>query len=58
MARFTFTALDSKGKQVQGEIEAENQSAAIARIREKSLFPSKVEAVSGSGSAVFGLFRK
>ena len=51
MARFTFTALDSKGKQVQGEIEAENQSAAIARIREKSLFPSKVEAVSGSGSA-------
>ena len=49
MARFTFTALDSKGKQVQGEIEAENQSAAIARIREKSLFPSKVEAVSGSG---------
>ena len=51
MARFTFTALDSKGKQVQGEIEAENQSAAIARIREKSLFPSKVEAVSGSGAA-------
>lgn len=51
MARFTFTALDSKGKQVQGEIEAENQSAAIARIREKSLFPSKVEAVSGSGPA-------
>ena len=51
MARFTFTALDSKGKQVQGEIEAENQSAAIARIREKSLFPSKVEAVSGGGTS-------
>ena len=51
MARFTFTALDSKGKEVQGEIEAENQSAAIARIREKSLFPSKVEAVSGGGSS-------
>ena len=51
MARFTFTALDSKGKEVQGEIEAENQSAAIARIREKSLFPSKVAPVTGGGSA-------
>ena len=51
MARFTFTALDSKGKEVQGEIEAENQSAAIARIREKSLFPSKVAPVAGGGAA-------
>lgn len=49
MARFKFTALDSKGKEVHGEIEADNQSAAVARIREKQYFPTKVEEVAGGG---------
>lgn len=52
MARFKFTALDSKGKEVHGEIEADNQSMAVARIREKQYFPTKVEEVAGSGGAV------
>ena len=52
MARFKFTALDSKGKEVHGEIEADNQSTAVARIREKQYFPTKVEEVAGSGGAV------
>lgn len=51
MARFKFTALDSKGKEVHGEIEADNQSTAVARIREKQYFPTKVEEVAGSGGA-------
>ena len=51
MARFKFTALDSKGKEVHGEIEADNQSMAVARIREKQYFPTKVEEVAGSGGA-------
>ncbi|HHX97763.1 MAG: type II secretion system F family protein [Kiritimatiellia bacterium] len=49
MARFKFTALDSKGKEVHGEIEAENQTVAISRIREKQYFPTKVEELSGGG---------
>jgi len=51
MARFKFTALDSKGKEVHGEIDADNQSAAVARIREKQYFPTKVEEISGGGGA-------
>ena len=47
MARYKFTALDSKGKEVHGEIEADNQSAAVARIREKQYFPTKVEELAG-----------
>ena len=51
MARFKFTALDSKGKEVHGEIDADNQSAAVARIREKQYFPTKVEELAGGGAA-------
>jgi type IV pilus assembly protein PilC len=51
MARFKFVALDSKGKEVRGEIDAENQAAAIARIKEKQYFPTKVEDAGGGGGA-------
>lgn len=51
MARFKFTALDAKGKEVHGEIDADSQSAAVARIREKQYFPTKVEEISGGGGA-------
>ncbi len=50
MARFKFTALDSKGKEVRGEIDADSQSAAVARIKEKQYFPTKIEELA-SGSA-------
>lgn len=53
MARFKFTALDAKGKEVHGEIDADSQSMAVARIREKQYFPTKVEelAAAGGGAA-------
>ena len=51
MARFKFTALDSKGKEVHGEIDADSQSAAVARIREKQYFPTKVEELAPGGGA-------
>ncbi len=51
MARFKFTALDSKGKEIHGEIDADSQSAAVARIREKQMFPTKVEELAGGGGA-------
>ena len=51
MARFKFTALDAKGKEVHGEIDADSQSMAVARIREKQYFPTKVEELAAGGGA-------
>ena len=42
MPKFRFVAMDSKGKESEGVIEAENQTRAIAVIREKGLFPTSV----------------
>lgn len=43
MPTYTFTALDAKGKEQTGTVEASSETAALATIREKSLFPTKVE---------------
>jgi type IV pilus assembly protein PilC len=51
MARYKFTALDAKGKEVHGEIDADTQAQAVARIREKQYFPTKVEELAGGGAA-------
>lgn len=45
MPRFKFVAMDSKGAEVEGELDAESQAAAIAAIRAKSLFPTRVAEV-------------
>jgi len=45
MAKFKYTALDGKGVETSGVIEAEKQTSALARIREQGLFPTKVEEV-------------
>ncbi|HOW97549.1 MAG TPA: type II secretion system F family protein [Kiritimatiellia bacterium] len=42
MAKFSYTALDAKGRETQGEIEADNQTSALSKIREKGLFPTQV----------------
>ncbi len=42
MAKFKYIAVDSKGKETQGEIEADSQAVAIARIREQQLYPTKL----------------
>ena len=51
MARYKFTALDAKGKEVHGEIDADTQAQAVARIREKQYFPTKVEELAGGAAA-------
>lgn len=51
MKKFSFTALDSKGKEIHGEIEADSQNAAVARIRERGYFPTKLEEVSGGAAS-------
>lgn len=42
MAKYAYVALDAKGREIQGEVDADNQTAAVSRIREKGLFPTQV----------------
>jgi type IV pilus assembly protein PilC len=42
MPKFSFVAMDARGRETKGEIEAESQTAALSRIREKGLFPTSV----------------
>jgi type IV pilus assembly protein PilC len=42
MPKFKFVALDAKGKETQGEVDADHQTAALSKIREKGLFPTSV----------------
>ena len=42
MPKFDYIAMDSKGKEVTGVLEAENQTAAHGRIRELGYFPTSI----------------
>jgi type IV pilus assembly protein PilC len=42
MPKFKYIALDAKGKETQGEVDADTQTAALGNIREKGLFPTSV----------------
>ncbi len=43
MPTYTFSAMDSKGKEQTGTVEASNQASALSIIREQGLFPTRVE---------------
>src|SRR6201996_9497517 len=43
MAVFTYTAMSTSGQEVKDEIEAATSDEAIAKIRAKKLFPTKVK---------------
>jgi type IV pilus assembly protein PilC len=43
MPTFTFKAMDPKGKEQAGTVEAPNQAAAIAAIKEKKWFPTSIQ---------------
>jgi type IV pilus assembly protein PilC len=49
MARFRFVAMDAKGGETEGVLDAENQSEAISMIRSKGLFPTKVLEIGSGG---------
>ena len=42
MAKFSYVALDSRGKEVSGVLESESSTAAVSRIREMGYFPTNV----------------
>ncbi len=51
MAKFKFTALDAKGKEVSGEIEADGKEQALQRIKDRQFFPTKIEPADGGNAA-------
>jgi type IV pilus assembly protein PilC len=48
MPKFSYTALDSKGTEKIGTLDAESPAAAISRLREMALFPTAVEEIEAS----------
>jgi len=42
MAKFSYVALDPRGKEITGVLESENTTAAVSRIREMGYFPTNV----------------
>lgn len=51
MPKYHYVALDARGKESQGEVEADTQTAALARIREKGLFPTSVSEAGAKAKA-------
>src|SRR6185295_97883 len=42
MPKFTYVAMDSRGKETKGTLEVTNQNEAIGRLKEMGYFPTKV----------------
>jgi len=49
MARFKYVAMDSKGAETEGVLDAGSQSDAVSMIRSKGLFPTRINEVEGGG---------
>jgi len=48
MPKYSYVALDARGSETSGEIDAENQNTALVKIREKGLFPTSVSEATAS----------
>ncbi len=56
MPLYSYTALDSKGKEKEGTLEGANQNEAITRLKEMGFFPTKViEVKGGAGKEARGV---
>jgi type IV pilus assembly protein PilC len=51
MPKFRYVAMDPKGREVEGMIDADNEARALAAIKEKGLFPTSVTDLSGGRGA-------
>ena len=51
MPQYAYTAMDSKGKEQKGRINADNEAAAVAELKQKGLFPTSVKAVIAAKKA-------
>src|SRR5665213_2072032 len=50
MPRFSYVAMDSRGKETKGTLDVANQNEAIGRIKEMGFFPTKVVEDKGPAS--------
>src|SRR5690349_4061426 len=51
MPKFSYVAMDSRGKETKGVLEVGSQNEAIGRIKEMGFFPTKVVEVDKSKDA-------
>jgi len=49
MAKFSYTAVDARGKQTNGSVEANDQNEAIAQIRQLGFYPQRLDEVKAGG---------
>ena len=42
MPKFSYVAMDSRGKETKGTLEVSSQNEAIGRLKEMGYFPTKV----------------
>ncbi len=47
MPRFHYTAMDGRGKEQKGRIDAENEQDAAAKLKQMGLFPTNISQVGG-----------
>jgi type IV pilus assembly protein PilC len=50
MAKFQYTAMDSRGKESKGTIDAGSEQDAVDTLKGQGLFPTDISQVAGSGS--------
>ncbi|MBQ9503308.1 MAG: type II secretion system F family protein [Lentisphaeria bacterium] len=51
MPQFTYVAMDGKGKEQKGKINAANEEAVMAALRAKGMFPTSIKAEVGKEAA-------
>lgn len=54
MARFRYVAMDSKGTETEGVLDAQSQSEAISMLKSKGFFPTRVEELGGGKKSSSG----
>ena len=51
MPEYRYTGMDARGRESSGKITAESRARAITQIKERGLFPTSVDELSGNGRA-------
>lgn len=47
MMRYSYVAMDSRGREKKGSVDADSQRCAVSKVREKGLFPTSIMEDSG-----------
>ena len=48
MPQFVYTAMNARGKEMKGKINAASEEAAIADLKAKGLFPTSIKAAAAA----------